>query len=248
MGQYNIVNAPSMVAGQPEDISQVLANFQAIQTILNGGIDDINIRPTAAIQPAKLAGYPSDPTKFLRGDSTWSPLNLQVLWDSQDAGVVFPNGSITTPSLPQTFRHLLIAWRARSNYGGTGDSLGVRINGISSAAYYWQRVMGRGATASATEGIGTTFTTLGDVACAGGGANTGAGGFIFIPYYAQTPNYYMVFVGLSGNPFNTTTGNLLAAMYYGAYAAGIAINTLTFLSFNGGSFVANSRFSVYGMG
>lgn len=74
MSLYNIVNPTSLVAGQPEDISQVLANFQAIQTILNGGIDDANIRPTAAINPSKLLGYPADPRKFLRGDSQWVDL------------------------------------------------------------------------------------------------------------------------------------------------------------------------------
>jgi hypothetical protein len=72
MSLYNIVNPTSMQPGQPEDISQVLANFQAIQTILNGGIDDANIRATAAIALSKLAGYPADATKFPRGDGAWA--------------------------------------------------------------------------------------------------------------------------------------------------------------------------------
>jgi len=91
MGQYNIVNAPSMVAGQPEDISQVLANFQAIQTILNGGIDDSNIRATAAINPSKLLGYPSDSTKALFGNGQW-----KAALDLTNAGVQVLAGSIST--------------------------------------------------------------------------------------------------------------------------------------------------------
>jgi hypothetical protein len=71
MSLYNIQNPASMVAGQPEDISQVLGNFELIQQVLNGGIDDINVRATASIQPSKLANYPTDPTKFLAGDGTW---------------------------------------------------------------------------------------------------------------------------------------------------------------------------------
>jgi|SRR5215471_13118596 len=65
MGAYNIVNATSMQAGQPEDVSQVLANFQAIAAVLNGGIDSSNITDgsivnadisaSAAIAQAKLA-------------------------------------------------------------------------------------------------------------------------------------------------------------------------------------------------
>jgi hypothetical protein len=71
MGAYNIINASSLVAGLPEDVSQVLANFQAIATILNGGIDDSNINAAAAIAISKLKDYPTDATKFLRGDGTW---------------------------------------------------------------------------------------------------------------------------------------------------------------------------------
>lgn len=71
MGAYNIVNPASLVSGQPEDVSQVLANFQAIATILNGGIDNTNINAAAAIAASKFAGYPADVTKALRGDGTW---------------------------------------------------------------------------------------------------------------------------------------------------------------------------------
>lgn len=54
MGFYNVVNAPALVAGQPEDISQVLANFQAIAAVLNGGLDNSNVSGAAAIDRSKL--------------------------------------------------------------------------------------------------------------------------------------------------------------------------------------------------
>lgn len=63
MTAYNIVNAASLVAGQPEDVSQVLANFQAIQSILNGNVDGANLK-----------NYPGDATQVLRGDMTWATL------------------------------------------------------------------------------------------------------------------------------------------------------------------------------
>lgn len=72
MGAYNIVNAASMVGGQPEDVSQVLANLQAIQAVINGGIDNTNINNAANILLSKLNGYPADATKFARGDGTWA--------------------------------------------------------------------------------------------------------------------------------------------------------------------------------
>ncbi len=71
MGAYNIVSPGAMQAGQPEDISVVLANFQALATLLNGGLDNTNIAVAAAIAASKLAGYPADGTKALLGDGTW---------------------------------------------------------------------------------------------------------------------------------------------------------------------------------
>src|SRR5215471_1434909 len=72
MGAYNIVNQSNLIAGQPEDVSVVLANLQAIQAILNGGIDNSNVSAAAAIAASKLSGYPTDATKFLRGDGAWT--------------------------------------------------------------------------------------------------------------------------------------------------------------------------------
>lgn len=79
MSLYNIVRPDLLVSGQPEDISQVLANFQAIQTVLNGNLEDVNMKAlgisnpslAAGILASKLAGYPADATKFLAGDGTW---------------------------------------------------------------------------------------------------------------------------------------------------------------------------------
>jgi microcystin-dependent protein len=54
MSFYNVVNQASMQAGQPEDIGPVLSNFNAIASVLNGGIDNSNIAAGANIDSAKL--------------------------------------------------------------------------------------------------------------------------------------------------------------------------------------------------
>lgn len=54
MGFYNVINPLSMQAGAPEDVSQVLANFNAIAGVLNGALDNSNISGTAAIARSKL--------------------------------------------------------------------------------------------------------------------------------------------------------------------------------------------------
>lgn len=84
MGAYNVTGAASLVSGQSEDVSQILANFNLIATVINGGIDNSNINAAAAILASKLAGYPTDGAKFLAGDGTWkvvtttSSTNAQV--------------------------------------------------------------------------------------------------------------------------------------------------------------------------
>lgn len=57
--------------GSPEDITQVMANFQTIRAVVNGQLDDSNLAVAAGISAAKIAGYPNDGSKSLRGDGTW---------------------------------------------------------------------------------------------------------------------------------------------------------------------------------
>jgi hypothetical protein len=54
MTAYNIINPATLVAGQPEDITQVLSNFQAIANVINGNLDNANLSTTAAINPSKI--------------------------------------------------------------------------------------------------------------------------------------------------------------------------------------------------
>jgi hypothetical protein len=54
MGFYNVINPLSMQAGSPEDVSQVLANFNAISAVLNGSLDNTNMAPAAGILRSKL--------------------------------------------------------------------------------------------------------------------------------------------------------------------------------------------------
>jgi hypothetical protein len=72
MTTYNVVSPGSMVGGQPEDISVVLANFQALAAVINGNLDNANLAPGAAIVPSKIAGYPALSSVFLRGDGAWA--------------------------------------------------------------------------------------------------------------------------------------------------------------------------------
>jgi hypothetical protein len=53
--------------GDPEDISQLLADFDSILNVVNGDIRNDNISPSAAIAASKLAGIPGSQIIFSRG-------------------------------------------------------------------------------------------------------------------------------------------------------------------------------------
>ena len=124
MTAYNIVNPSLMVAGQPEDISQVVANLDAIAAVLNGGLDNSNINaaagidyskltiPAGAVPASKLAGYPNDVTKRLAGDGSWPAAGA-------GGGTVTKSG--IPPASPADFHdHVLFAGSPHPEVGWPG--------------------------------------------------------------------------------------------------------------------------------
>jgi hypothetical protein len=126
---YNVVNAASLAAGLPEDISIVLANFNAIAAVLNGNIDNGNINAAAAIAASKLAGYPSDGTKALLGDGTWGAAGLTVVTalpgSPTNGQQVALTDSLTIPTYmwPLRYNSTLTKWLPFGEGWGFGTSL-----------------------------------------------------------------------------------------------------------------------------
>src|SRR5262245_48691822 len=135
MGFYNVVNAASMQTGQPEDVSQVLANFNAIASVLNGGVDDSNINASAAVALTKLAAGSAG--RILGMNQTplaaWIPGFQQI----QEIVLGTPTASFDFQNIPQTFHHLIVLcfWRA---VGASSQSVGARYNNDSGNNYGWQ--------------------------------------------------------------------------------------------------------------
>ena len=71
------------VAGDPEDISQVIADFDSILTVVNGDLRDDNISPSAAIQASKLAAIPGSRIAFSRGTTPPASPADGDLWQLQ---------------------------------------------------------------------------------------------------------------------------------------------------------------------
>ena len=78
MGAYNINGAATLVGGQPEDVSQVLSNFQAIQAIINGGIDASNFAAGTIFDPTKIAAGNVNSSVNLMGPLLGIGLNAPV--------------------------------------------------------------------------------------------------------------------------------------------------------------------------
>jgi hypothetical protein len=148
MPAYNIVNAASMQAGQPEDIGPVLANFQAIQAIVNGGLDNTNI--ANGLLPSKLAGFPSNSQVVLKGDGSWGtlviPYGISLPASPTDGQEAILVDSITNPSYQ---------WRFRYNAG-------------SASAYKWEFIGGAEASVEIlTSEVRTAGSGYGDLATVG---------------------------------------------------------------------------------
>jgi hypothetical protein len=287
---YNIVNPGSLVSGQPQDVSQVLANFTAIQNVLNGNIDGSNIAAggvansklagypwanadiaagaaiaysklnlagsvvnadvaaAAALVPSKFAGFPNDATKYLAGDGSWPVLSaggggaLTMFYDSQTAGVGFPVASITTPSLPQTSKHLMVIYGRAQTGAAALDNLGLRISGISSANYYsaWLQCLG---TSVSSSGNGPVAGYVAGML----GQNTGygGGGVTIITDYATAAYHSMVTISMGIN--STPQANLMLSGGWLGVGGAIAVTSLTWYAWSGNN-LTSGRYTVYGFG
>jgi hypothetical protein len=152
---YNVVSPASMVAGLPEDISVVLANFNAIAAILNGNLDDGNVSPGAAIAIAKLAGYPADATKALLGDGSWGAAGMILATAlpgvPTNGQMVAYTDSLTAPTFvwPLRYNSTALKWLPFGEGWGYGTAMPavpagvdrvtfVLTDNIVTGTYYWK--------------------------------------------------------------------------------------------------------------
>lgn len=163
---------------------------------------------------------------------------LVKLWDSTEAGVVFPAASITTPMLSGLFKHLLIVARLRSDVAGADDTLYMRMNGIATANYFDQTLdaVGTGVTAFANSGV--SLGRIGLIAAGGGAANEMGAVEASIPDY--TGNQRKCWSGRSGGFTSAGFVRIVAGELANLVAA---VTSLTFLCSGN---LTGGRITVYG--
>jgi hypothetical protein len=152
---YNVISPSSLAAGQPEDVSVVLANLNAIASVINGQLDNGNLSAGAAIAIAKLAGYPADATKALLGDGTWGAAGLSLATAlpgvPTDGQMVALTDSLTAPTYVWPLRYNATAtrWYPFGEGWGFGTAIPtppalvdrvvfVLVNSLTNPTYKWK--------------------------------------------------------------------------------------------------------------
>lgn len=168
-----------------------------------------------------------------------------LLWDSVDAGVTLPTASITTPTLDQTFRQLLIVGYVRVT-DATREFISVRFNGDTGANYSYQELYASNTTTTAVAVGGGTAAAVFLVPGTAAPANEFGACALEIPSYQGTSNH-KAFTARFMMRNTATAADLFSGMVGGLWASNAAISTVTFLDSTGGNIASGSRFSIYGV-
>ncbi len=219
-------------------------NYANLQTLLNGLIDNANIAPAAAIAASKLAAYPADGAKVLKGDGTWGTAGAMTLIDDLVvAGSVLGNydtNSRLGGNIPQTYKHLRLVISTNSNAGATDNSR-MRFNGDVGANYYYNMMFSASAAPTFESSTGTSRFI-----CGPNGD---------IPLSATNVAQYVIdFLNYSGISFRkayTVVGNSFTTVPFawqggGLWASSAALTRIEFF-LAAGNMNIGSRFSLYGI-
>jgi hypothetical protein len=150
--------------------------------------------------------------------------------------------SITFNNIPQTYTDLKIVTSVRCDFAAVRLAGAIRFNGDASSLYSDTIVSGDGASASSGRSqttFGYTSETTGTTAT----ANVFANNDIYIPNYTST--MFKQYLSDSSSEHIGNQGNFL---YAGLYRANSRITSITLFPGGGANFIANSKFTLYGIG
>ena len=161
------------------------------------------------------------------------------LFKIETVEVASPVSSITFSNIPQGYTDFIVKGSLRGANASWGDNIKISFNG-STTSFTSREIYGEsGATGSET----LTTRNVGVGTGANATANTSGSFELYVPNY--TSANYKSFSMDSVAENNTATGYALW-LTAGIWSNTSAITSLT-LTCNGGSFVANSTFTLYGV-
>lgn len=200
------------------------------------------------------AGGMSTVTRYvdmLAGNTTWNPWEPAGAYDAL-ATVTVPSGgaaSVEFAGIPTGYKHLQIRGIGRSTAAGTAtNSIFMRFNGDTTASnYYAHRLLGEntGTYAQSSQAVaGIDF--IGQWPLASSTASAFGAAVIDILDYASTSKNKTTrsLNGAEGNNTSVTDIALSSGVWFNSSTA---INTITFLPFNGSNFAEFSQFALFGV-
>jgi hypothetical protein len=154
------------------------------------------------------------------------------------------SATITFSSLPSTYTDLIIVFNARSATVGSStgtDGLELQFNSDTGANYSYTQMYGNGSSGVSSRSTGTTSAAIGNIPIA---SNTTSPGYEIatgnIMNYANSTTYKTV-LGRGGPSGSYTIGRV------GLWRNTAAITSVTGMINGGGSFLAGSTATLYGI-
>jgi hypothetical protein len=160
--------------------------------------------------------------------------------------LVGSTASITFSSIPQTFRGLMVMWRARDvGVGTTLSSMLMQLNGDNGNNYDYQLNSGNGSSITTGENLAGSAIRIGSSTNGGAVANAFGSGAIWIPNYIGTTGHKECNY-TAGVKWGTSTGTLATNSGSGWWRNTAAITSIT-LFVSGNNMAAGSYAALYGI-
>lgn len=151
--------------------------------------------------------------------------------------------SVTFSSIPQTYSGLRMVYVARTDGTGSQRVLYLQFNGDSGAHYNSAGIYGNGSTPTNVGDFGVSVMDVGLISAASAPAGCAGVGEIIIPAYAATTYYKSVSATTTAQP---SSGSQFSGTFGGTWTSTAAITSVTLTS-SGGSLLAGSTFTLYGV-
>jgi hypothetical protein len=207
---------------------------------LASSIVNADIASGAAIGISKLASYPTDATKYLRGDGTWPTLPWLLLQDIDLSSVT----SFT--SIASTFRSLKVIWVARTANAGTTGVMQMRFNSDSGNNYDHYQFYGANSATTSTATTAQNVGVVGNLPMASATANRFGQGEILIPGYKDTDKH-KGFTSTFSCMATSAAANMQSGTASGVWLSTSAITRIDLIPSGGGVGTSGSRAQLYGL-
>lgn len=200
-----------------------------------GDLLDIKIVPTGTIvaTPNFLTGLAWAST------SGAGPGALTLISSQTLSGAV---ATVTFSSIPNTFTHLQLVINGATNHSSANEQVTMALNGDTTQADYSEVFLAQTGNLNGQQ----NNNIIGSLKAATGPSNASGSITVTIPNYVGT-TFLKTFMASSFSYTGSSLNNTQRVDQYGTWNNAAAITSIVLGCFSGGSFIAGSQFSLYGV-